>query len=267
LKIARPAEPKLFSDDAIRLIAQASQGIPREINCIAFSALCIAYATRQWHIDADIVREAVDDRSLSLVSGQTDAKPYSAAVALAEGDATATPTRDRRTTGRRGADFQYVRSASQQVGLIVNIGPGGAALWVSAPDEWGDSQIQFRLPGVAFPLMIHGKVVWRHESQKLIGMLFSDVPPKARAALDAWLASPQDSNAGVELAPGTAPESTGGENYEEERVAIDFTRNDAGSYSEIPATVENGALSESSDQLHVGLSILRPPNRTHERVF
>lgn len=54
----------LFTRDALALIAQHSEGIPRNINNLCFNALALACAMKQKPVDAGIIREVVGDLSL-----------------------------------------------------------------------------------------------------------------------------------------------------------------------------------------------------------
>jgi general secretion pathway protein A len=54
----------LFTKDALALIAEHSEGIPRNINNLCFNSLALACALRQKPIDAGIIREVVGDLSL-----------------------------------------------------------------------------------------------------------------------------------------------------------------------------------------------------------
>jgi general secretion pathway protein A len=54
----------LFTRDALALIAQHSEGIPRNINNLCFNALALACAMKQKPVDAGIIREVVKDLSL-----------------------------------------------------------------------------------------------------------------------------------------------------------------------------------------------------------
>jgi type II secretory pathway predicted ATPase ExeA len=55
----------LFTRDALALIADASQGIPRNINNLCFNALSLAYALQRKPIDSEIIRAVIADRDLS----------------------------------------------------------------------------------------------------------------------------------------------------------------------------------------------------------
>ena len=68
LEIAGYQGPEIFTSSAINLIAQRSQGIPRNINRICFNALSLGYALGRKRIDKKIVQEAVNDLSLDNVA-------------------------------------------------------------------------------------------------------------------------------------------------------------------------------------------------------
>jgi general secretion pathway protein A len=54
----------LFTKDALALIAQSSEGVPRIINNLCFNALSLGCALRQKLIDANVVREVIADLDL-----------------------------------------------------------------------------------------------------------------------------------------------------------------------------------------------------------
>jgi general secretion pathway protein A len=64
LKVAGYSGGPLFAPDALALIAEQSQGIPREINNICFNALLLGAARRDQTISAEIVREAKECQTI-----------------------------------------------------------------------------------------------------------------------------------------------------------------------------------------------------------
>jgi type II secretory pathway predicted ATPase ExeA len=56
------ANTEMFSDDAIRTIFLASQGIPREINNLCTSAIMLAESLDVQQVDSKLVRQVVDQR-------------------------------------------------------------------------------------------------------------------------------------------------------------------------------------------------------------
>ena len=61
LRVAGYKSPTLFTPPAQLLIAEHSEGIPRNINNLCFNAMSIAYAIGQKQIDSEIVREVISD--------------------------------------------------------------------------------------------------------------------------------------------------------------------------------------------------------------
>jgi len=72
---ARP----LFTRDALALIAEASHGIPRNINNLCFNALSLGYALQRKPIDSEIIRAVIADRDLGRFSKRTSLASQSGA--------------------------------------------------------------------------------------------------------------------------------------------------------------------------------------------
>jgi general secretion pathway protein A len=64
LQVAGYSGGPLFTDGALNLIAQASQGIPRTINNLCFNALSICRAMNEKQVVASMVEEAIADSQL-----------------------------------------------------------------------------------------------------------------------------------------------------------------------------------------------------------
>ncbi len=64
LKVAGYEGTPLFTPGALRLIADHSQGIPRKINSLCFSAISLSCAMGRKEVDASIIREAIADRDV-----------------------------------------------------------------------------------------------------------------------------------------------------------------------------------------------------------
>jgi type II secretory pathway predicted ATPase ExeA len=64
LRVAGYEGSPLFSPGALRLIAEHSQGIPRKINGLCFSALSLGCAMGRQQIDAAMMEEVIADRNL-----------------------------------------------------------------------------------------------------------------------------------------------------------------------------------------------------------
>jgi LysM repeat protein len=73
------SEGPLFTRDAVALIADASQGIPRDINNLCFNALSLAYALQRKPIDSEIIRAVIADRDLGRFRKRTSLAPHSGA--------------------------------------------------------------------------------------------------------------------------------------------------------------------------------------------
>jgi general secretion pathway protein A len=61
LSVANYKDKQLFDSDALKLIWQFSQGIPRKVNILCDNALLIAYATEKKQIDELIIKEVIRD--------------------------------------------------------------------------------------------------------------------------------------------------------------------------------------------------------------
>jgi general secretion pathway protein A len=78
---------QLFDASALALIAQASQGIPRNINNLCFNALSLGYALKQKTIGAEIIREVLGDLDLqSFDHGAVVAEPQEKREEQKEGE-------------------------------------------------------------------------------------------------------------------------------------------------------------------------------------
>jgi general secretion pathway protein A len=64
----------LFSSEALALIARHSEGIPRNINNICFSALSLGFANDKKTIDASIVKEVIASRNLEELPRMREAE-------------------------------------------------------------------------------------------------------------------------------------------------------------------------------------------------
>ena len=61
LRMAGHSGDRLFTSDAREVIARSSDGIPRKINNICFSALLRGYARKKEKIDSSIIKDAIAD--------------------------------------------------------------------------------------------------------------------------------------------------------------------------------------------------------------
>ena len=82
LKVAGYQGGPLFTEGAIRQIAEGSEGIPRNINNICFHALSLGYATKKSRIGPEVIQEVLADRELeTLLQNSSLRKPLSRTVA------------------------------------------------------------------------------------------------------------------------------------------------------------------------------------------
>jgi len=65
LKRAGYAGPQLFTEDALKLLTDASRGIPRTINNLCFNALTLTCALRRKQVDVEIAAEVIADQQLT----------------------------------------------------------------------------------------------------------------------------------------------------------------------------------------------------------
>jgi general secretion pathway protein A len=77
------ARTQLFSDDACRIIAEASRGIPRTINILCDTALTYGFAANTKQITADMVTSVIENKErhgvLPLVGPNSEARRFSEA--------------------------------------------------------------------------------------------------------------------------------------------------------------------------------------------
>jgi general secretion pathway protein A len=65
LQVAGYKGQGLFSPEALELIAEATEGIPRQINNYCFHSLSLACATRSRTVDGEVVREVIKDLDIT----------------------------------------------------------------------------------------------------------------------------------------------------------------------------------------------------------
>jgi general secretion pathway protein A len=75
LKIAGHQGPPLFTDDALAMIAQHSDGIPRNVNSMCFSALSLGVALKKYRICREIIEEVVADRAIESLLPDSGGSP------------------------------------------------------------------------------------------------------------------------------------------------------------------------------------------------
>jgi type II secretory pathway predicted ATPase ExeA len=75
LWVAGHSGASLFSPAARTLIAERSEGVPRKINNLCFSAMSLAWATRKKAVDREILRDVLAETSPHPVKASTEAAP------------------------------------------------------------------------------------------------------------------------------------------------------------------------------------------------
>jgi hypothetical protein len=71
LQVAGYVGGPLFSSGALRLISEQSQGIPRKINSLCFSALSLACAQGREQVEVSILQEVIADRDVETFQPKT----------------------------------------------------------------------------------------------------------------------------------------------------------------------------------------------------
>lgn len=80
LRIAGYLGPPLFSSGALRLIAEHSQGVPRKINGLCFSALSLGCAMDRRQVDAGMIDEVVGDTRIDSLQQPRMTQPVPSGV-------------------------------------------------------------------------------------------------------------------------------------------------------------------------------------------
>jgi type II secretory pathway predicted ATPase ExeA len=86
LREAGSGDMEIFTRDAMALIAERSQGIPRSINNICFNAMLAGYMHRQLMIDTEIVQRVASKLDLELLVRRPQQEPVSASPAPASSE-------------------------------------------------------------------------------------------------------------------------------------------------------------------------------------
>jgi type II secretory pathway predicted ATPase ExeA len=86
LRVAGYQGGRLFDNEAQQLIVEFSQGVPRTINHLCFSALSIGCALGKQLIDGAVMREVIEDQNLEAFLGATpnEARALKASVSPAQ---------------------------------------------------------------------------------------------------------------------------------------------------------------------------------------
>lgn len=90
----------LFTPGALQLIAEHSQGIPRKINGLCFSALSLGCATSQKQIDAAVMKEVIADRDVESLQKSNAAQSGMPAPVTVRDVLSVHPRESKRNFGR-----------------------------------------------------------------------------------------------------------------------------------------------------------------------
>jgi MSHA biogenesis protein MshM len=112
LRAAGYKGPDLFSADALKLIAEASEGLTRRINIYADKTMLAAYAAGTHTITPDHVRAAITDTQIVLPNVSVNPLEYGADDAA------------KSTIGHNGGLHSLVLASVLLIGLIIGFGAG-----------------------------------------------------------------------------------------------------------------------------------------------
>jgi general secretion pathway protein A len=76
LRTAGRADATLFTAPAVQMIAELSEGIPRNINNVCFNALSLGCALRQKTIDVDVLQQVAADFDLAGMCSEPDIRSF-----------------------------------------------------------------------------------------------------------------------------------------------------------------------------------------------
>ena len=116
LRAAGYKGPDLFSADALKLIAEASEGLTRRINIYADKTMLAAYAAGTHTITPDHVRAAITDTQIVLPTVPVNPLEYAA------GDAA--KTTNETNAGQRRLALASVLLIGLVIGLVIGFGAG-----------------------------------------------------------------------------------------------------------------------------------------------
>jgi general secretion pathway protein A len=121
----------LFAPDALQLVAEESQGIPRNINNICFGAMSMALALHQKKIDREIVESVAADQNLSSlgqrVVSSEHPRPRPERRELRESSARTAQTASMRQVSIPSRIGRYARAIACLLTFLLLLTPGMAA--------------------------------------------------------------------------------------------------------------------------------------------
>ena len=120
----------LFTPDALQLVAEESQGIPRNINNICFGAMSMAFGLQQKRIDREIVESVAADQNLRSLGRRVVSLehygPRSQRRELPETSATTAQTPSMRRASIPSGIGRYARITACLLAFLLLLTPGMA---------------------------------------------------------------------------------------------------------------------------------------------
>jgi len=95
---------------------------------------------------------------------------------------------DRRGHRRQNVSFSCAEFGKNNSGMVLNVSVGGLA--VAAIGEVIDDELpnlRFQCSGMPARIEAKGRVAWRRDSNKMIGIEFIDLPDEARKQIQSWI--------------------------------------------------------------------------------
>jgi type II secretory pathway predicted ATPase ExeA len=121
-----PFAGPLLTRNALALIAEASHGIPRNINNLCFNSLSLAYALQRKPIDSEIIRAVIADRDLGRFRKQAGLVLYAGENGRNESPALGPPkrasSRSSARSGGRAQKFAFALAATLAFGGVLVAG-------------------------------------------------------------------------------------------------------------------------------------------------
>ena len=138
LQVAGYGGGPLFTPEALQIIADRSQGIPRTINNLCFSALSLSCAKGQRRIDAEIMREVIADLDMESLHNAARMMPCAPIAAV-----TASPVLTYRPPSQNRVRRWAVSTGSAAASIVLaamflSYSPGRAGrFWRAIPEGYG----------------------------------------------------------------------------------------------------------------------------------
>jgi type II secretory pathway predicted ATPase ExeA len=225
LRVAGCETPSLFTVDARKLIAEHSEGIPRNINNLCFNGLSLGYALKQRTIDRAIILEVIADLDLDSLIEKRPALTGACEEVPIQVTSTPEPPTERRELAFRGWVPKFAIAGALVLAVATGVNKGEVD--PVNPAGRTDSQVvqQFPVPAQipANPeatdlspkqeprsvRISHGQT--RHQtSVEDLGRYDPQVLLEGIRDPDAWLSDPGHIRAGQRILITSAPMSPAG---------------------------------------------------------